>query len=582
MSEQAMVLWRTRLRSCGDSSAGLYRPDNEDAIHADDARGIYFVIDGMGGHAAGEKAAEIAKERMKMRLERLVDTPDQRLREAITLANKAIFEAALEEPKWHGMACVLTAALVEANKVIVGHVGDSRLYKVTCDGIEKVTCDHSPVGELERLHEVTEEEALRHARRHEVYRDVGSQLRDALEPGFIDIYNVDLEDDAGLLLCSDGLSDALLTRDIFDIISRRGADYEAAVHDLFQAAEEADAKDNISVILAVGPKFGQTRAPALVVPDAVTLINDATVNDAAAKWARPPAEYPKTLPGPNMPPALSARIDETPIPEPACPARFGKIRRAAFVAWIAAGVLLTLGAQYAAPWLSKPQPEPPPAGPRILAVDPGRKTGYQSIAAAMDAARAGDTVQLAPAVYRERVVMKNGVTLEGGGAELALPAGISRGPAILADHTVDGSIRRLKIGDSAGPWRVGISVNGGDVNISRVEISGAAEAAIDIGGDATVLIDKSHLYANQGAGISLRDAARAQIAFTKILSSGKAPAISIASSEPSQLFENQLIAEAPAILQPKSASREMLQQNFFGPMHRRGNSQDVRVTGGVN
>ena len=149
-------------------------------------------MDGMGGHQAGEKAAEIAVERIRVRLERQTGSVEQRLREAITLANNAIYESAQNKPEWKGMACVLTAAVVENGQVTVGHVGDSRLYKIKRGTIEKITHDHSPVGEREDNGELTETEAMQHPRRNEVYRDVGSEERTPDDEGFIDILHFHL------------------------------------------------------------------------------------------------------------------------------------------------------------------------------------------------------------------------------------------------------------------------------------------------------------------------------------------------------------------------------------------------------
>jgi serine/threonine protein phosphatase PrpC len=115
------------------------RVNNEDELYFNDERGIYFVVDGMGGHAAGEQAARIAKERLIGRLERPIGTVEQRIREAIALANNAVHDAAEARPEWEGMACVMTVAVVADGQVTVGHVGDSRLYRVTTRGIEKVT-----------------------------------------------------------------------------------------------------------------------------------------------------------------------------------------------------------------------------------------------------------------------------------------------------------------------------------------------------------------------------------------------------------------------------------------------------------
>src|SRR5450755_2884736 len=103
----------SRFVSAGSSDAGSVRGNNEDRVYIDNERGIYLVVDGMGGQAAGEEAAEIAVETVKGRLERPTESAEQRVREAIALANNAIFEAASNNSAWRGMACVLTLALID-------------------------------------------------------------------------------------------------------------------------------------------------------------------------------------------------------------------------------------------------------------------------------------------------------------------------------------------------------------------------------------------------------------------------------------------------------------------------------------
>src|SRR5205807_6659727 len=120
--------------------------------------------------------------------------------------------------EWNGMACVLTVVVVDDTRAIVGHVGDTRLYKLRNDRIEKVTRDHSPVGEREDAHEISELEAMRHPRRNEVYRDVGSDPHDAGDVDFIDTHEIAFETDAALLLCSDGLTDSIDSSSINDIV----------------------------------------------------------------------------------------------------------------------------------------------------------------------------------------------------------------------------------------------------------------------------------------------------------------------------------------------------------------------------
>src|ERR1039457_7536093 len=132
---------KPKIRFAGASDPGRVRHNNEDALHLDAERGIFLVVDGIGGQAAAEKAAEIAVGRVRARLERLTGTAEQRIREAIAMANNEIFRAARDNPEWEGMACVLTVAVLENGSAVVGHVGDSRMYQVRRGEIRKITHD---------------------------------------------------------------------------------------------------------------------------------------------------------------------------------------------------------------------------------------------------------------------------------------------------------------------------------------------------------------------------------------------------------------------------------------------------------
>src|ERR671927_1947637 len=101
--------------------------------------GIFLVVDGVGGEAAGEVAAQIAVQTIVNRLARQDGPAELRVREAITLANQDIYRQAQLQPGRAGMACVLTLALLEGRRLAIGHVGDSRLYKLTPRGLVKPT-----------------------------------------------------------------------------------------------------------------------------------------------------------------------------------------------------------------------------------------------------------------------------------------------------------------------------------------------------------------------------------------------------------------------------------------------------------
>ena len=238
---------------------GLLRTINEDRVVVDDALGLFLVVDGLGGHAAGEMAAETAVRAITGHLESaaLEDRHDveENIRRAITEANNQIYSLAQQNEDWRGMACVLTLAIAEEERVTVGHVGDSRLYLIWNGNLRKLTSDHSPVGEQEEHGELTEEEAMQHPRRNEVFRDVGSQPHEPYDPQFIETRTVRFRQDAALLLCSDGLSDVLTSGEISEIVERYDGDPNGTALQLVEAANRAGGKDNISVVFVAGSDF---------------------------------------------------------------------------------------------------------------------------------------------------------------------------------------------------------------------------------------------------------------------------------------------------------------------------------------
>ncbi len=258
-----MIAACTTLRCGIATDVGQVRAANEDRLWADADAGIFLVVDGVGGRAAGEVAADTAVESIRSYLR---DHPagaaeEDRIREAITAANNRIYALAAEREEYAGMACVLTLALVhDGYAVIIGHVGDSRLYLAWNGMLRKLTADHSPVGEREDLGELTEAEAMRHPRRHEVFRDVGSRPHAPCDEDFIDVRRIALKADAALLLSSDGLSDTLTAGEISAIIECFDGDAGQIARELVAAANEAGCADNVSAIFVAGPEFVGTQA----------------------------------------------------------------------------------------------------------------------------------------------------------------------------------------------------------------------------------------------------------------------------------------------------------------------------------
>ena len=237
------------------TDTGMLRDHNEDRYWMDAGSGVFLVVDGVGGQAAGELAAQTAVETIREGM-RWTDAPaEERVKAAITAANNRIFRRAQQDDEHRGMSCVLTLALVEDGTITIGHVGDSRLYLLWDGAIRKLTSDHSPVGEDEDAGALSEEQAMLHPRRHEVFRDVGSRLRDVDDGDFIEIRQARFRDDAALLLCSDGLTDHLTAAHIRTITGRYDGDPARVAAELVEAANDAGGRDNITALFVAGAKF---------------------------------------------------------------------------------------------------------------------------------------------------------------------------------------------------------------------------------------------------------------------------------------------------------------------------------------
>src|SRR5688572_4860039 len=450
------------LTAAGASDAGLQRGENQDRVHLDLARGLFIVIDGMGGHAAGSTAADVALTMLRTRLERETGPVDERLREAITMANNEIHRLAAARPEWLGMACVLTVAVVKDGIATIGHVGDARLYKLRHGRITKVTKDHSPVGEREDAGEIGEQEAMRHPRRNEVYRDVGSEPRAAGDPGFIEIRTLPVEPDAALVLCSDGLSDLVPSAGIARLVKRHAGNPEAAVRALIAAANHAGGKDNVTALCVLGPDFAATVAPA-------------RYGWAGAAWTLGPA----------------------------------------FAVLIVVTVLSRLES------LTETSGHlPPGASPAAgQVVRPG-----DSIMAAIDRAAAGSRVVVEPGEYREQLRLRNGVHVVSRvprAATLRLPAGADAATAaVVANGLTAGGLAGFRIvGDAATPLGVGLLARDAAVSVVDVEITGATQAALDLGGTGASLVG-GDIHDNPGLGLVVRAGANPRIAHSAFTCNG--------------------------------------------------------------
>jgi PPM family protein phosphatase len=464
------------IAAAGTTDPGLQREVNEDRFHVDAARGFFTVIDGIGGQAAGGKAADVALEMLRNRLERETGPTDERVREAITIANNEIYRLSSTRPEWNNMACVLTVAILDNGHAIVGHVGDTRLYKIRNGSIEKVTRDHSPVGEREDAQELSEADAMRHPRRNEVYRDVGSEPHQSDDPEFVDVEQVPFESDAALLLCSDGLTDLVPSAGITEIIQQFAGDPQAVARALVAAANEAGGKDNVTVVYVEAEEF----AP------------DRTTEDTRPMGAQSPVQEEEVT----------------------RPPRADRSEREVLILLIL--LLGILGVVIGMPrgWLPLSTPAPAVVDPQLVENEVVR-TG-ESITAALERARPGSQVMVEPGEYREQLRLKDSVRVVSRvprGATIRLPASASEGePAVFATAVAAAELVGFRIvGDAATPLGVGLFVRDSEISIVDVEITGATRVAIDVSGGSRASLVGNDIHDNPGAGLAIRAGATPRI-----------------------------------------------------------------------
>jgi len=459
----------TALRAAAGTNAGLQRDVNEDRIHVDLTRGLFLVIDGVGGHAAGGKAADIALATMRARLERETGTIADRAREAIALANNEIHRAAGLRADWNGMACVLTLVIVDDECAAVGHVGDTRLYKIHNDRIEKITRDHSPVGEREDSNELSEIEAMHHPRRNEVYRDVGSDLHQPDDPDFIDVCEIEFEPDAALLLCSYGLTDLVDSGALYDIVRSSAGDPDLVVKELIAAANAAGGKDNVSAVYVEGERFAST----------------------GCRERRAVAEI--TRRGGASPAVVEEHRRERP-----------------FAVAIALTAAVLAGA-FLRPWLPGPRLRTPASAPAevpaaTIVVAPG-----ESIAAALKRAAAGSIVLVEPGEYRETLTLKDNVRVVSRvprAATIRLSGTASEGDTAVVIAGVAGAeLAGFRIvGDAATPLGTGVLIRSSQASLVDIEVTGAVNAAIVVDGTSLAAVQASDVHDNPGAALTIRSA----------------------------------------------------------------------------
>ncbi|MBI2839417.1 MAG: Stp1/IreP family PP2C-type Ser/Thr phosphatase [Acidobacteria bacterium] len=247
-----------RLEYSARTDTGRKRKGNEDSFIINDEEGLFVVADGLGGHAAGEVASRLAVESIEefVRMtgsDREITWPFEiddsmpldanRLKIALRLANRKVIKFPEERHEYQGMATTVVSMLFSDSTIYIGHVGDSRAYRVRDGQITQLTNDHSWVNEQVVSGVLTSNQARNHPLRNVVTRAVGSRWD--LQ---VDLLTEDAKDGDLYLLCSDGLSTMLDDDEILQIL-KAASTAEAACERLIERANEAGGEDNITAIV---------------------------------------------------------------------------------------------------------------------------------------------------------------------------------------------------------------------------------------------------------------------------------------------------------------------------------------------
>jgi protein phosphatase len=232
---------------------GRARSNNEDSVATDDGVALAVLADGMGGYNAGEVASSMATSFIRTELGRWLreaskQASDAEVRRAMDIcvdnANRAIFNASTSNPQYAGMGTTLVVAVFRDDRVLLGHVGDSRCYRLRAGKLQQVTRDHSLLQEQLDAGLITPEQAAFSSNKNLVTRAVGVEDSVLLETHQHDVLPGDV-----FLMCSDGLSDMLDDASIAQVLLAHDS-LETRGRALIDAANDAGGKDNISVILA--------------------------------------------------------------------------------------------------------------------------------------------------------------------------------------------------------------------------------------------------------------------------------------------------------------------------------------------
>jgi protein phosphatase len=230
---------------------GMARELNEDSFLIDEARKIFIIADGMGGHQAGEIASSLAVKIVHQYLStNMTDSSDLMalLRNAITDANRKVLDESKSNINLRGMGTTVVVAISTDTTAVIANVGDSRLYALHNSELRQITEDHNVVRQMLKRGLLTEEQAKYHRLRNVLSKALGSDY--VLEP---DIFQIEVTAGDSLLLCSDGLTAMVDDETIREVLIEFGEDPQRACDVLIEKANDNGGNDNITTIVISVP-----------------------------------------------------------------------------------------------------------------------------------------------------------------------------------------------------------------------------------------------------------------------------------------------------------------------------------------
>ena len=248
-----------KLLYAGATHVGMKRDHNEDNFSLMPEQNLFVVSDGMGGHASGEVASRIAVESVRQffedtlsdeditwpfKLDREMGYLENRMGTSVKLANKNIFESALADPRYKGMGTTFVGFVAAEDAIVVGHVGDSRCYRVRDGKIEQLTEDHSLLNDYKKIQKLTPEEEENFPHKNIIVRALG--MKDSVE---VDVVTATPQEGDILVLCSDGLNGEISDDEILSRVLEFEEDLDGGVESLIEGACENGGKDNVTVVL---------------------------------------------------------------------------------------------------------------------------------------------------------------------------------------------------------------------------------------------------------------------------------------------------------------------------------------------